>query len=89
MEIRKKAVIDNSNGDIGEDEMVKKILAFIMDVVEDIKPERGIYSLDISIGHGVPPKTDFHKVYEDFCKSKLYKEVYEGKSLGDVMPIEE
>ena len=76
MKIRKKAVIDNSKGDISEDEMVKKILAFIMDVVEDIKPERGVYSLDISVGHGVPPKTDFHKVYE-------------GKSLGDVMPIEE
>lgn len=28
-------------------------------------------------------------VHEDFRKSKLYKEVYEGKSLGDVIPIEE
>lgn len=54
MEIRKKAVIDNSKGDISEEDFINRILGLIMDTVEDMHLKRGVYGIDLDICHGVP-----------------------------------
>ena len=35
------------------------------------------------------PKKDYNKLYEDIAKSEWFKKSYVGKSLGDVVPVEE
>lgn len=54
MEIRKKVVIDNSNGDLSEEDFINRILGLIMDTVEDMHLKRGVYGIDLDICHGVP-----------------------------------
>ena len=35
------------------------------------------------------PKKDYNKLYDDIAKSEWFKKSYVGKSLGDVVPVEE
>lgn len=47
---------------------------------------------DISKGNEVGLdifKINLHELFKEFHETDFYKEVYKGKSLGDIMPMEE
>lgn len=91
--MERRITIDNRDLHLSEDGFCKEVLRQIADALAENPLEPGLYQIDLNIRKCRMPDidhmNDIRRRYEEFRKTKLYKEVYDGKSLGDVMPIEE
>ena len=91
--MERRITIDNRDLHLSEDGFCKEVLRQIADALAENPLEPGLYQIDLNVRKCRMPDidhmNDIRRRYEEFRKTKLYKEVYYGKSLGDVMPIEE
>ena len=87
--MERRITIDNRDLHLSEDDFCKEVLRQIADAFAENPLEPGLYQIDLNIRKCRMPDTDLRDVFKEFHKTEHYKQVYKGKSLGDVMPIEE